>query len=443
MKKKEPIVVPDLRVKLPIVLGLKPIQYIPFLYGLVGASLLFFTLLWPGIHKNGSMITLQSYPRGAAVYLGSERLGSTPVTAFVPRGNQTLEFQYPGLTTVKVEKNIKGRLIGSLFFPRKDSVEAVFTSGSVRDIGQRQFTDFALWNYSAEPSYRYQHPYVLSRGIKSLVAAKGWDEANKLLKEGLAVSQNDFALRDWSLAASALYSMGKGASLPSLINQLDAVLESVQPEHIQLLSEILPQQGFPFVERPFSQVMGTGDTMDIGDISFIGFEDSETFYLQRDLVGLDEYNQFLEQQNKTLKTDDLESVSDVSYLEAVEYCQWFTVTYLKDSPWIATLPSAYQLQGAIEDGLQENWRIHQQGTPLKNGLVNTMGVLWQWTDTGASAIPDLGKQAYQYPLHQVIGGSWANDPGSYDYTTRGSQPVDWSSEFLGFRMILKRKNNNG
>jgi len=64
--------------------------------------------------------------------------------------------------------------------------------------------------------------------------------------------------------------------------------------------------------------------------------------------------------------------------------------------------------------------------------------VWEWTGTWYHPADYLvgGTAAYPGTQRVVRGGSWANDRRSIGVTTRGAQPPEWSTAFLGFRPVL-------
>ena len=79
------------------------------------------------------------------------------------------------------------------------------------------------------------------------------------------------------------------------------------------------------------------------------------------------------------------------------------------------------------------------------------GNVWQWCadpyapgsyllsslDPGLNASYERSYTAG--PDRVVRGGSWSNQSEQISVFTRGSQPADWSTPYLGFRVALARK----
>jgi len=76
------------------------------------------------------------------------------------------------------------------------------------------------------------------------------------------------------------------------------------------------------------------------------------------------------------------------------------------------------------------------------------GNLWEWC-RNAYGINDSELRGSQqimaldmpFPDAAVRGGSWANSSGQVNAATRGSQPKNWCTAYVGFRplLIVKRK----
>jgi iron(II)-dependent oxidoreductase len=165
-------------------------------------------------------------------------------------------------------------------------------------------------------------------------------------------------------------------------------------------------------------------------------------------------------------------VTSVSWYAASAYCQWLTRRVQASLPgYEARLPSESEWEWASRGGLRGmpyplggkpggavffSPGIAGPGPagasePNGFGLRDMLGNVWEWCadpfllnasvlssrDPRSSAA--LESSLPDAPDHVVRGGSWADQPGAEKVYTRGSQPSDWCTPYLGFRVALGRK----
>lgn len=165
-------------------------------------------------------------------------------------------------------------------------------------------------------------------------------------------------------------------------------------------------------------------------------------------------------------------VSHVSFYAAQAFCQWLS-TKLPDSfsGYSARLPFESEWEWAARGGIvgadtptggqSAGDRFFSPGiegpgtvgtsSPNRYGLRDTAGNLWEWCLDWYSPVTYLFTSwalesnnfdsSREIPLgsEKVIrGGSWANQEELVNISTRGSQPPDWCTPYLGFRVILSR-----
>ena len=152
-----------------------------------------------------------------------------------------------------------------------------------------------------------------------------------------------------------------------------------------------------------------------------------------------------------------EPVKFVSWYAADAFCSWFESklpSYLDG--YSVKLPDEHQWEwagltetdegGVFNDGNPDGPMSADGRYPNNSGLYDLRGNLWEWCDNWyapAAALITSRNPAYNeayygnYPgvERAVRGGSWANED-SISISTRGSQPPDWCTEFLGFRPII-------
>ena len=165
-------------------------------------------------------------------------------------------------------------------------------------------------------------------------------------------------------------------------------------------------------------------------------------------------------------------VSHVSFYAAQAFCQWLSAE-LPDSfaGYSARLPFESEWEWAARGGIvgadtptgnkSAGERFFSPGiegpgpvgssSPNRYGLRDTTGNLWEWCLDWYSPVKYLFTSwntetndfdsSGEIPLgvEKVIrGGSWANEEELIKISTRGSQPPDWCTPYLGFRVILSR-----
>ncbi len=157
-------------VKLKPIWGISPGIYLTVFYGLVLSVLLFFFLFFPGLKKNGTDVYVDTFPPEAAVYVNDLYSGSTPVSVFIPKGNNIIRIEKKHFETVIVEKTFNGRIFGSLIFPIKLTLyQNLFLSDKKLFLKDRfeQLSSFAL----IEDFYdRYQMPPLISKTVAEYLA---------------------------------------------------------------------------------------------------------------------------------------------------------------------------------------------------------------------------------------------------------------------------------
>ncbi|MFP4563202.1 MAG: SUMF1/EgtB/PvdO family nonheme iron enzyme [Spirochaetia bacterium] len=144
----------------------------------------------------------------------------------------------------------------------------------------------------------------------------------------------------------------------------------------------------------------------------------------------------------------------VSYYAAVAFCDWLgSVLPSGFSGFRATLPNEYQWEAAASASDMTDPVLHEPGIegPFSARdpavLGDFYGNLWEWCgndfkrndgisfDSTGRYIPS--PDGFSSAEKAVRGGSWASIPELVTVTSRGSQPAEWCTPFLGFRVILQ------
>jgi formylglycine-generating enzyme required for sulfatase activity len=165
-------------------------------------------------------------------------------------------------------------------------------------------------------------------------------------------------------------------------------------------------------------------------------------------------------------------VTSVSWHAASAYCQWLSRRVQSTLPgFAARLPSEAEWEWAARGGIR-GMPYPLGGTPggavffkagiagpspagtsepNAYGLRDMLGNVWEWCSDpywlNASLLSSLDPRisaALEKALpdatdRSVRGGSWADQPGTDKVYTRGAQPAEWCTPYLGFRVALARQ----
>lgn len=164
--------------------------------------------------------------------------------------------------------------------------------------------------------------------------------------------------------------------------------------------------------------------------------------------------------------DDLPVVS-VSWSAASAYCDWLS-GQIRGSGMSARLPTEAEWEWAARGGLRgmpyplgskpgsavffgsgmTGPEAAGSSEPNGYGLRDMMGNVWEWCGTSfspseylLSSLDPTASAALAGPevsFKAVRGGSWINQKDLVKVYTRGSQPMDWCSPFLGFRTAVSQ-----
>ena len=153
--------------------------------------------------------------------------------------------------------------------------------------------------------------------------------------------------------------------------------------------------------------------------------------------------------------EDNHPVVNVSYFSAAAFCEWLTAKLPPAlSGFSVRLPREEEWEWPVRSGLTENSNgvFGRTGTAAPSnpeGIVHMMGNVWEWSEDPALPLKNLLiPSAFTYGLVSVIeksaervvkGGSWANEEIDVSVHTRGSQPPDWCTPYLGFRAVIARR----
>jgi formylglycine-generating enzyme required for sulfatase activity len=543
MKKREVEPAQNETVSLKPVFGVPPTTYVPALLGLGVLIILFLVLVNPGIRNNGARVTFESVPEGASVRVDGTRVGATPVEVFIEKGEHSVTLVKPFFEERTVSITVPGRLVGSLFFPRKITVSERLEVTEPRALAETAAQDFNRWAMVGEANAQYQFRPALSAAIIDLTAgnssgtraaaAEGprsrnaivGDLTEDLLSHAVRDVHSEALLKDY-LRALALEESGGGAPgalqavgmlarlsraferNPALVHLAAAALPERLSESFRssawydrttgdLVTRVLAatEEGGPavpelsrisvagqvFVEIPARRfVMGPqagARASDNGGLTRPYVAEVDRFFLMETEVTRRLYQRFIKERPRWAPEGRSELVSGglatehyladwsdgsssdqssrpvryVSYHAAVAFCEWmeeqlppalsgFQVRLPTEPEWEwATILNASEgYEAVFADAAMSTPLPVGSSEPGRLGIYDLLGNVWEWTADWYHPGAYLVEEEAPFPGTQrvVRGGSWANDRRSVTTTTRGSQPPEWCTPFLGFRPVI-------
>ncbi|NOY08292.1 MAG: SUMF1/EgtB/PvdO family nonheme iron enzyme [Spirochaetes bacterium] len=180
--------------------------------------------------------------------------------------------------------------------------------------------------------------------------------------------------------------------------------------------------------------------------------------IKKGLVSEDYLKNFPDKNN----VDDNLPVTYVSFYAASAYSDWLTGKISGYNPaYRFRLPSEKEWEWAARGGLDAVSYPNGSGKgnyvffgskrkgpkPVKASLPNRFGIydmsgnVWEWCDNWYSPVSYFLNPGG--PLNGaakvVRGGSWANPQELVPLYQRGSQPPEWSTGYLGFRIVMVKK----
>ena len=433
---------PEDNVRLKSFMGIRPGVYLAGLYGLILLLVLFFILLYPGISKPGSMITVNSEPRGAAVLVDGVYREATPCKIFVARGHHQIELDLPGFLPRQVEKDVGGRLFASALFPLQAEISEKLESEKITEAFNDSAAEYAAWTFTGEPSAAYQIPQSLSEGVYRLGPGATDPAVRKSMDDTITASAR-FAvtrasLRDLIRAKSLLDNQGLSPSPVSLLGSAEDIIAYLEenPEAALWLASVLNGDaqsaltGSPWYTAAASAGQGpqnSGGTQspaqakDIqagplkfrmingGSLSGVNFPAGtwvDSFYISETVVSASAWESFLEQEPmwKIDNIDELmkeglvkeeylnaadfpgapaEGVSGISWYAARAFCEWLNAFIPSRESWEVRLPTEAEWEYAAKAGAlgtSESSGPKDAAEPKGSGELSASGSFWEWCE---------------------------------------------------------------
>lgn len=476
------------QIRLKPFLGLRPGIYLTFLYSLIILTLLFFLFLFPGLSRPGSLVLLKTEPAGAALRVDGVYMGTSPGRIFVPRGVHRFELILPGFQPLQFEENIKGRLLGSLFFPGIHPVERQLSSAGAVEALALEAADYAAWSFAGEPTAAFQIPLSLSEGAyRTGPEAPGGYEAMKgILRAASRFGSTKAALRDLIRAKALIDNRGLSPSPGSLFRSAGDIISflSETPGAAAWLADTLPPEAASRISGSAwyqKQILegekteaaerlppGPAGRFRLGSLRFttipggvlaqaapfprkIGIDEFiicdteippgvfEAFAAARPQWGQDNLESLREQD---LVTGDYLSgdsgspgITQVSWYAAAAFCSWLSAQLPPSmEAWELRLPTEAEWEYAAK--AVRGWAV--------SDITDLSGGNWEWCLDPYAPLsfieaPVEAVEAAGSPERSLRGGAWINSGSSVRPETRASLPPKSCSPFVSFRPVIARK----
>jgi hypothetical protein len=465
---KKPEITENDHIKLPAVFGIRPGVYLSVLYGAMLLLVLFMALVFPGLTKPGNTAICTSEPAGAAIRIDDVTMGYTPCKVFIPQGKRLVEFILPGFTSDRQELTIKGRLFGSLFFPKKIRIGGNLSCPDPAGTFAQSALDYIYWSAAGEPTESYPVPLSLSEGAyRTGQLAKDpllRETMRGILEGSVRYAATKAAARDLFRAHLLIDNAGLAPSPFTLIR----AMQEAAPYAAALLAEkdtdgenagSIGIFDLPFRVPASPPLEGVSFTfVNSGVLKKHGQNSSmPPLFVARTPITLDAWNRFTEanprwsaENRESLIAEDLVEetyllpvddpaypqpyVSGISWHAAAAYCKWLNGKLASSlAGWELRLPSEAEWEFiALQIAEQKPF---------------SYGALWEWCADMYAPLDffPLSKETLYFfekrfggksLERSVRGGSWINPPGTVTAGTRGALPPETSSPFVGFRPVI-------
>ncbi|THB62513.1 MAG: PEGA domain-containing protein, partial [Spirochaetaceae bacterium] len=232
-QKPEPVV-------LKPIAGIPAEKYVPGLFIAVILAVLFWLFFIPGITNYGSEVIFDSFPANAAVYADNQYLGATPFAAKLTAGEHTIKFESQYYESKEKTIEVRGRLFGSRFFPRRQNESAQLELNDHASLAKTALAEYADWAIVGQESSRYRFPAILRPAVHRLMLSGNKESAEHLLHYALSHASTSSLVRDYVSAALRMEGgIPSGSNLIKALGRLSILLNSSE-ESVLWLADVLP-----------------------------------------------------------------------------------------------------------------------------------------------------------------------------------------------------------
>lgn len=478
---KKKIDATHINIKLKPIFGIAPEKYIPVIYTILLIIILFSLIVLPGILKNGSLTKITSSPEAASVWIDGKRVGSTPVTTFVQKGNKKVTLIKENFETVTDEHIFKGRLFFSLFNKRNDELHFNINSKNGSKVLKTAYNELAEWSLtpSDEITERYRIPFFLSKAVTDYKYSEDFNkkEAKNFLNSSIKMVTNKYILSDYLRSYFILNSDNRMPSISTLknsLNDLSKVNRKSKNLELLLYSNVLSGIDFnleryqklinnskKIIDNSVTSYESSMDSKTIGNYTFNYIPKGEitpletnfiheikenSFFLSDKMITREDFNKFISDSPYWSRDniDELikKSLVDENYLKFENEEKYVTnISYYAAREWISwanknmKIPAGYKLALPTES----QW--------LSATLYGATGKIeaWNWTSQGYYTfdhfLTDENGQfidEYSFIEPRLVVGS--NKYNTRSGNARGVQKANWCTPFLGFRPVLIKED---
>ncbi|MDD4006766.1 MAG: SUMF1/EgtB/PvdO family nonheme iron enzyme [Sphaerochaetaceae bacterium] len=477
MSKKVNLVQVD-PVKIKPFLGMKPGQWLTYLYILIILIVVFLVCFLPGIVKGQKRVTFTSPAGIAAVYIDGQYAGGTPFTTWVKSGEHTVEFKVYGNTIETSTLKVGHPVFLTWLFPRKMSFAGTQTVSEqlsktiktqfLSDVEQQSAVTAYDDRHHYPPLYQTFAGFGLDAGAPFMKLAFSYISSAEMLADAKAASQTmgldyDFSIQDAIFtgtsdgSASSAFAKSQVPEASTITLSSDSLKASSFTIDGQLVSTGSFSMGKVQTELTYqnsvSALVSTKITepfsiasSEITEYQFALFLKDNPEWSKDNLEALmaegkaDQY--YLSGISTSLVFPSNKSVRNISYKAAQAFCVWLSEQTGRN----VFIPTEKQWSAAFS-ALQSPSYQKSLVQITKSGTIDSMlGGVWEFTSTGfvplsraISVIDPSQAEAdaevqNQYTIDSDIvikGGSYIDQQ---DAAAVGVMSTSECSETAGFRV---------